>query len=98
MLWDNIFEFFVMYVFGGRLVKNGQFLIYRGTIGAQWISTTNLESIDTSNNINLNILGMNLPLGNYLSLIATIITITFIVVLCCMFVYKIIKLIGGLIR
>ena len=42
--------------------------------------------------------GVTFTMQEYLSNLCTLISLIFIVVLCCLFVYKIIKLIGGLIR
>lgn len=90
MLWDLIRDFFVQHIFGGT-TKNG-------TNFAGFVAFI-------TNNGNLTTYSFRLPLGDYsiglgdwLSTTATIISITIIVVLCCLFVYKIIKLIGGLIR
>lgn len=98
MLWTAIFEFFVKYVFGGVLFGNNSTSYYRGYILGGYIygSSTPL-AIDTTS-LSVTIFGQQLPIGNYFSFIATIISISIIVVLCCLFVYKIIKLIGGLIR
>ena len=41
---------------------------------------------------------VSISLQSYLCTLASLISIIFILVLCCLFVYKIIKLIGGLIR
>lgn len=49
-------------------------------------------------NVNFDIGGYNVAFGSWLAFTASIISITIIVVLCCLFIYKIIKLIGGLIR
>ena len=48
--------------------------------------------------MNFNVGGYDFSLAEYLGATATIISITIIVVFCCLFVWKIIKLIGGLIR
>lgn len=42
--------------------------------------------------------GAELTITDYLAFLCTLVSLVFIVVLCCLFVYKIIKLIGGLIR
>lgn len=42
--------------------------------------------------------GNTISLSRYLTLLCSIVSMIIIVVLCCLFVYKIIKLIGGLIR
>lgn len=110
MLWDLIREFFVVHVFGGTLQSDNGIQYYNGAIG----QLTNGSPNGDANYYNANLTNVMMPLkvfssdgeeilnyislGDWLSTSATIISITIIVVLCCMFVYKIIRLIGGLIR
>lgn len=96
MLWDLIRDFFVQHVFGGYL-SNGDFintmLSDYSNEEITWFIPTGDDIVDvTTHN------GFAITLGDWLSTTATAISITIIVVLCCMFIYKIIKLIGGLIR
>lgn len=100
MLWDNIFEFFVKHIFGGVLSSGS----YGGILGIAYNSTSQSSyQITTANFFSFSYLSgsgdrIALPFGNYLSFIATIVSITIIVVLCCLFVKKIVSLVGGLIR
>lgn len=95
MLWDLIRDFFVIHVFGGvtsEMISYGGFM-GSDTEGDYWYTNT-LP-------VKLGQYGSNeFPntFGDYLSTTATIISITIIVVLCCLFIYKIVRLIGGLIR
>lgn len=105
MLWDLIRDFFVMHVFGGNTSQ--------GTIYSAHLGYFNFIDLSTDEYVGEGNLFTSEPLvkmfqdenlkyyggfGDWLSTTATIISITIIVVLCCLFVYKIIKLIGGLIR
>lgn len=98
MLWNNIYQFFVEHVFGGWWYEYvGNEVVYRGYNAI--FSVTSYEYYNTANNyVSTDFFGVPITIGNYLSLIATLISISVILVLCCLFVYKIIKLIGGLIR
>jgi hypothetical protein len=97
MLWDLIRDFFVTHIFGGYdSVGN----TYGGVVGFfdgdLWYSNelgTNAQNVFADDNIS-----GQFYLGDYLSTIATIISITIIVVLCCLFIKKIVGLVGGLIR
>lgn len=88
-MFEALMEFFLK-IFGGNWRYSQHYDI--------------LVSVDSNGNalytkdIPISIFGVNTNLGNYLSYIASLVSIIFIVVLCCLFVYKIIKLIGGLIR
>lgn len=107
-LWDLIRDFFVMHVFGGT-TSNGS--IYNANTTGN-VSIYINGSRDDFYNTNLNELTYKvgtftydgelgdcyIGAGDWLSTTATAIAITIIVVLCCLFIYKIIKLIGGLIR
>ena len=100
MLWDLIRDFFVEHIFGGY---NSNGVNSPALVG--WLYNHNDdEVIDWYTNdyyvINFENDGntYSLSMGDWLSTTATIISITIIVVLCCLFVYKIVKLIGGLIR
>lgn len=81
-LYDLIFEFFITHVF------------YCSA------SAPNMSFLldDMSFTIGQGDYAFTLSFDQYLAHTASIISITIIVVLCCLFVYKIIKLIGGLIR
>lgn len=102
-LWDLIRDFFVQHVFGGLLSNGVQVGGYVGTLiyGDYYYS----EAFTTDYYVSLggyfqgnDAEVLAISLGDWLSTTATIISITIIVVLCCLFVYKIVKLIGGLIR
>lgn len=103
MLWDLIRDFFVQNIFGG-LDSEGfyhSFNIGSGSIydGENWTSEilTNEGLVYQVQN-SADGLPYYLTLGDWLSTTASVISITIIVVLCCMFIYKIVRLIGGLIR
>lgn len=103
MLWDLIRDFFVQHVFGGC---NSDGTYYNATLGNlvnsddDWAgSVTELRyKVGQFLLPDKTVIPTYMSLGDWLSTTATIISITIIVVLCCLFVYKIIKLIGGLIR
>lgn len=104
MLWDLIRDFFVQHVFGG-LDSNGHF--FEANFGSGWYESDGTDDMLTGVNIGYKVglefgsahgESMFLTASDWLSTTATAISITIIVVLCCLFVYKIIKLIGGLIR
>ena len=95
MLWDLIRDFFVQHVFGGY---DSEGVAFGGVI-----LTGNNDDISAGTYcLDLGFEVGEVPVktcyGDWLSTTATAISITIIVVLCCLFVYKIIKLIGGLIR
>lgn len=104
MLWDLIRDFFVQHVFGG-VDSNGT--IYNALIGRISYGEYDYDDIINGVDVLLPINGiyyqMDSPLNgisfsDWLSTTATAISITIIVVLCCLFIYKIVRLIGGLIR
>lgn len=84
-MWNNLIDFFIVNFFGG-VTSNG--LVYSGFIGPQ----------GSTRSLTFNFFGVSISIGNYLSFLATIITMVIIFVLCCLFVAKIIKLIGNLIK
>lgn len=100
MLWDAIRDFFVQHIFGGYSSND---VLYSTLLGRTYDFEAE-EAYDSYLNdfaFTFNdSYGAKLSLGlaDWLSTTATIITITIIVILCALFVYKIIKLIGGLIR
>lgn len=104
MLWDLIRDFFVQHVFGGTDSIGDSFECRIGTFYNSDLETTTGFSEDLMIPIgNMIDKGTDksiqyISFGDWLSTTATAIAITIIVVLCCMFVYKIVKLIGGLIR
>lgn len=89
-LWDLVRDFFVAHVFGGY---SSEGVLYDFVIDENSFTSDYLFEIGNSTGASHSI-----AMGDWLSTTATIISITIIVVLCCMFVYKIVKLIGGLIR
>lgn len=95
MLWDLIRDFFVKQIFGG---VDSDLEVHSCLVG---LTAGNNDIYTDSFYFNLGSHGniqYDISLGDWLSTTATAISITIIVVLCCLFVYKIIKLIGGLIR
>ena len=98
MLWDLIRDFFVMHVFGGTLVDGTEIRISGGAIVTSDETLSKLNDLYYCIGVDSEGIKYDMPLADWLSTTATIISITIIVVLCCLFVYKIIKLIGGLIR
>lgn len=104
MLWDLIRDFFVQHVFGGVDSTGTPFL----TTGGYLTFIINGEIDDQYNgslgDIVYKIGGdsytgdINMSMADWLSTTATAIAITIIVALCCLFIYKIIRLVGGLIR
>lgn len=98
MLWDLIRDFFVHHVFGGM---DSELVAYDTFLGQEANSGGSI-GIDSALAYNVGISDQLSPvymgLQDWFSTTATAISITIIVVLCCLFVYKIIRLIGGLIR
>lgn len=107
MLWNLIRDFFVMHVFGGITSTGVVYLAQVGNIASfdngvyedYWNASAdevffNIGFYTTENGIRNSYIG----LSDWLSTTATAISITIIVVLCCLFIYKIIRLVGGLIR
>lgn len=95
MLWDLIRDFFVQHVFGGSLSDGETFFDH--FLGVD-LNSGGIVTLGYQVGLDDDLHPVYLTLGDWLSTTATIISITIIVVLCCLFVYKIIKLIGGLIR
>lgn len=93
MLWDLIRDFFVIHIFGGYNSLGDPYDCSLG--GGDWYTT---DTYITFDKITFSGQPISYSIGDYLSTTATIISISIIVVLCCLFIYKIIKLIGGLIR
>lgn len=89
MLWNEVLDFFVRYVFGGY-DSNGD--IYNSFLGITY-NGDDITLVDTY--VSLNFFDANsesnlqIMLGNYLSLIATIITMVAILLICCLFIKKI---------
>lgn len=98
MLWDLIRDFFVIHLFGG-FDSQGDF--FSASLGCDY----NGELVSTGDVFyklgGNGLMDVSEPLyysiGDYLSTLATLITISIVFVLCCFFVYKIIRLVGGLI-
>ena len=89
MLWDIVRDFFVRYIFGGY-TSNGDFCASYGMdfgnddyISQLCIKTSffNSEYLNDNNVV--------MCLGDYLSTIATIISMVIIVVIACLFIKKI---------
>ena len=99
MLWDLIRDFFVQQIFGGY-DSNG--VDYPLVLGVDPNSGDEFNNFILCFPIGLNgddlARPMYIGLGDWLSTTATAISITIIVVLCCLFIYKLVKLVGGLIR
>lgn len=91
MLWDLIRDFFVQLIFGGTDSNGTMYdcVVDGNSYTSDFVFDMGNPTLGSSHTI---------ALGDWLSTTATMISITIIVVLCCLFVYKIVKLIGGLIR
>lgn len=87
MLWDIVFKFFVQYIFGGIIYDGTSVRSYYSTVGRIFVSDGGLHG-DLAT-ITIDLFNYRFPLGNYLSLIATIITMVVILVLCCALIKKI---------
>lgn len=100
MLWDLIRDFFVQHVFGGCDSGGSIFNVSGGQLYSYLQENGTYEELSTNASDYMYKVSSNeyCSLSDWLSTTATIISITIIVVLCCMFVYRIVKLIGGLIR
>lgn len=105
MLWDVVFKFFVQNIFGGVLFNNGEAIYYSGELGALWYGSdftqngfnTSVAMIESPLLHRWTLNNIYMPLGNYLSLIATIITMVVIVVLCCLLIKKIYNMVAHVI-
>lgn len=94
MLWNIVYEFFVKYIFGGSF--NG--LEYQALLGDVW-NITDIEDIYYEESYTSSLISFNfdnpwgnnfaMSLGNYLSLVATLITMVAIVLICCALIKKI---------
>ena len=103
MLWDLIRDFFVNNVFGGHTSE----VVHNALTGQNYYVSKQVTT-GLFNTSGLNIyyqIGVDasgqpvmMCLSDYLSTIATIISITIIVVLCCLFIKQLVKLVGGLLR
>ena len=98
MLWDLIRDFFVMHVFGGVASDEQSYSTFWGFAFGDYDGGYLGENIIALELKDVNGQIVSVNFADWLSTTATIISISIIVVLCCLFVYKIIKLIGGLIR
>lgn len=105
MLWDLIRDFFVQHVFGG-VMSDGRFFggivgnlfdVVDGQVDDNYVDTANVIHYKVGSNGSFNG-DIYMSLNDWLSTTATAISITIIVVLCCLMIYKIVRLIGGLIR
>lgn len=88
MLWNNVYEFYIIYIFGGRLSANQ---VYNGVIGQYYESGSGWVDTTTAQSVLFGVRGY--PLGNYLSLIATVITMVAILLFCVFIIKKIIGII-----
>jgi len=88
MLWNVVFEFYVKYIFGGVLSSSSSGS-YAGILGHYYDSDLGSWLPLNTWNYSVELFGINIPFGNYLSLIATIISMVAIVVLACLFIKKI---------
>lgn len=95
MLWNVIITFYIQYIFGGVYFSDelGRYVEYPGILGTNFFEgsydtdwyTSNIDFFKIVSGDNV----AYLSLGNYLSIIATIITMIVIVVLCCQLIKKI---------
>lgn len=92
MLWDVVYSFFIKYIFGGTYrgtTYNAFFLqlFNNGQASNDYLSSAQINAL------NFNVIGNNytysISFGNYLSLIATIISMVAIVLICCALIKKI---------
>lgn len=110
MLWDVVYEFFVKYIFGGAYfgdyyggLLGDNFYSLGGNVTDDGFNTYNVAIkiglFDNSYFMNEGALidSLYMPLGNYLSLIATIISMVVIVVLACLFIKKIYNMVAHII-
>lgn len=89
MLWDLIYEFYVRYIFGGVGLNNTPYNAFIGySYDGDMLSNTDIfiklpffNSISEQDNFYYSI-------GNYMSLIATIITMILILVVCFTIIKK----------
>ena len=104
-LWDLIRDFFVMHVFGGTTSQDVSYYTTWGAYLEDYSGVGYYEyayKVGSWAHIDEGVITGYEPTyitgADWLATTATIISISIIVILCCLFVYKIIKLIGGLIR
>lgn len=84
MLFNELMDFFITYVFGGVDSHNVIHNVYLWYINQTTINTR------------VQVGDISLPIGNYLAFICSIISIIIILVLCCLFIKKIISLMSRL--
>lgn len=87
-MFEALMEFFLK-LFGGSWRYSQNYNVLLGVNNGNAVYTRNIP---------VTIFGIETNLGNYLSYIASLISLIIILVLCCLFVFHIVKLIGGLIR
>lgn len=100
MFWDIVYNFFIQHIFGGfDTFGNG----YTSSLGIGFYNNNGTDITDDFLTTDAWLINLNgafqydgdyysnfyMPIGNYLSLIATIISMVAIVVLCCLFIKKI---------
>lgn len=95
MLWDLVLDFFIHHIFGG---VDTQGVYYYACLGFNYNEGSGeYTAIYTSNGFRYSFLttqygsNMYMPLGNYLSLIATIITMVALVIFSFIIIKKIIS-------
>lgn len=101
MLWDIVYDFFVHHIFGGvdtQLENTYAFIGFDSDDNLLSTLDIKFDFFKIIDQESGELVSYSYNLGNYLSLIATIITIVIIVTLCALFIWKMVKLIGGLIR
>lgn len=102
MLWDVVYDFFVQYVFGGYTTEGAY--VDSVFFGNAWIgeeTSGQIYGYDILIPSGFKLAGwedtLYLPLPNYLSLIATIISMIIIVVIACLFIKKIYNMVAHII-
>lgn len=93
MLWNLIYDFFVNYIFGGYL-SNGT-AVYSRIFG--YGISSGYQGLINTDEVPINLFGFNIPISNYLSLIATIITMIIILLVIGHFIKKTFNLFGRII-
>ena len=92
MLWDTILQFYVQYVFGGLAPDNEYYKAFLGEDydgNYNYLESTYIKSPFISSNGN----ELLINIGNYLSFIATIITMVALLLFCIFLIKKIIGVI-----
>lgn len=87
-MWNAIYDFFVTNIFGGYTSMN----VYVNAV----LGRGSTNTIYNNANSYVSLFGHELAVGNYFAYLATLVSIILILILCCLFIYRLIRLVGRL--